>query len=79
MRLYHIQPVDQTGDKTGTFYKCKGFFFNVARTRLFIFFHVDVLRATTEFLAEVTAARRWRLAASFRNSTGLQTDLKWAG
>lgn len=55
------------------------FFSNFARPRLFIFFHVDVLRATAESLAEVTAARRWRLAASFRISTGLQTDWKWAG
>lgn len=42
-------------------------------------FHVDVLRATTGFLAEVTARRRWRLAVSFRISTGLQTESNGAG
>lgn len=51
----------------------------LARPRLFIFFHVDVLRATTGFLAEVTARRRWRLAVSFRISTGLQTDFNRPG
>lgn len=42
-------------------------------------FHVGVPRAPTGFLAEVTARRRWRLAASFRISTGLQTDFNRAG
>lgn len=42
-------------------------------------FHVDVLRAATGVLAEVTAGRRWRLAVSFRISTGLQTDFNWVG
>lgn len=41
-------------------------------------FHVDVLRAT-ELVAEVTAKRRWRLAVSFRISTGLQTDFNRPG
>lgn len=41
-------------------------------------FHVDVLRAT-ELVAEVTARRRWRLAVSFRISTGLQTDFNRPG
>lgn len=41
-------------------------------------FHVDVLRAT-KLVAEVTARRRWRLAVSFRISTGLQTDFNRPG
>lgn len=41
-------------------------------------FHVDATRAA-EFLAEVTAGRRWRLAASFRTISGLQTDFEPTG
>lgn len=41
--------------------------------------HVDVLRASTGFLAEVTERRRWWLADSFRISTGIQTDFNRSG
>lgn len=49
-------------------------------------FHVDAMRApassssqSADLLAEVTARRLWRLAASFRTSSGLQTDFKRSG